>query len=241
AAGAPGAPHHPPDRALSRAAGALPGRVPPAGPPRRVGALLGGRAPPGLRPQALLADQLPRPAGGAGGHRPPGPPPRPPPLHPPPPPARGAERGAGPPPAGRARGPGPGPPLRARSPRLPGGAPRPLRGDRRRRPPLPPTPEIDVMTLAPFLAGALAAAPPSAPMRVSHVYLQHLEATPDRVLPLLTPLGERAWAVGWEPEARWEPTGGGPGTLFVTRPPGQPETGRRLGAFRPAAGPERLL
>ena len=97
------------------------------------------------------------------------------------------------------------------------------------------------MTLAPFLAGALAAAPPSAPMRVSHVYLQHLEATPDRVLPLLTPLGERAWAVGWEPEARWEPTGGGPGTLFVTRHPGQPETVWLLVAFDAAAGQVRYV
>jgi hypothetical protein len=78
------------------------------------------------------------------------------------------------------------------------------------------------MSLVPLVAAALAAAPPGAPERVSHLYQQHLEAAPDRVLPLLTPLGERAWADGWAPEMRWEPPGGGAGTLFVIRHPGQP-------------------
>ena len=92
------------------------------------------------------------------------------------------------------------------------------------------------MTLAPLLAGALAAAPQPSPVRVSHSYVQNLKATPDRVLPLLTPLGERAWAVGWEPEMRWEPKDGGPGTLFVIRHPGQPETVWLLVAYDAAAG-----
>ena len=78
------------------------------------------------------------------------------------------------------------------------------------------------MTVVPLVTAALAAAAPNAPERVSHVYEQHLEAAPDRVLPLLTPLGERAWASGWEPDMRWEPPGGGAGTLFVTRHPGHP-------------------
>jgi hypothetical protein len=78
------------------------------------------------------------------------------------------------------------------------------------------------MNVVPIVTAALAAAPPDAPERVSHVYEQRLEASPDRVLPLLTPLGERAWASGWEPDLRWEPPGGGQGTLFVTRHPGHP-------------------
>ncbi len=92
------------------------------------------------------------------------------------------------------------------------------------------------MTLVPLVTAALATAPADSLERVSHVYEQHLEAPPDRVLPLLTPLGERAWAPGWEPEMRWEPPGGGAGTLFVVRHPGQPETVWLLDAFEPAAG-----
>ncbi len=92
------------------------------------------------------------------------------------------------------------------------------------------------MSLVPLVAAALAAAPPDVPERVSHVYQQHLQAAPDRVLPLLTPLGERAWAHGWEPEVRWEPPGGGAGTLFVIRHPGQPDTLWLLDTWEPAAG-----
>jgi hypothetical protein len=97
------------------------------------------------------------------------------------------------------------------------------------------------MNLAPLLAGTLAATPLAPPARVSHSYVQHLHATPDRVLPLLTPLGERAWAVGWEPEIRWAPPGGGPGTLFVTRHPNEPETVWLMVVFDPAAGQVRYL
>ena len=49
-------------------------------------------------------------------------------------------------------------------------------------------------------------------------------------------MGERAWAVGWEPAMRWEPAGGGAGTLFVTRHPGGPETVWLLDTWEPAAG-----
>jgi len=80
------------------------------------------------------------------------------------------------------------------------------------------------MNLAPLLAGTLATAPVASPARVSYVYVQHLHAPPERVLPLLTPLGERTWASDWEPEIRWEPHDGGPGTLFAIRHPGHPET-----------------
>ena len=92
------------------------------------------------------------------------------------------------------------------------------------------------MTLVPLVTAALAASSPDAPERVSHVYEQHLAAAPDRVLPLLTPIGERAWASGWDPEVRWEPPGGGAGTLFVTRHPGHPDTVWLLHTWEPAAG-----
>jgi len=92
------------------------------------------------------------------------------------------------------------------------------------------------MNVVPIVTAALAAASPDAPERVSHVYEQHLEASADRVLPLLTPLGERAWASGWAPDLRWEPPGGGAGTLFVTRHPGHPDTVWLLDTWEPAAG-----
>jgi hypothetical protein len=93
------------------------------------------------------------------------------------------------------------------------------------------------MTVVPLVTAALATTPPVAPERVSHVYEQHLAATPDRVLPLLTPLGERAWASGWEPDLRWEPQGGGAGTLFVTRHhTGHPDTVWVLDTWEPGAG-----
>ena len=92
------------------------------------------------------------------------------------------------------------------------------------------------MTVVPLVTAALAAAPPDSPERVSHVYEQVLESPPERVLPLLTPLGEKAWAAGWEPEMRWEPPGGGAGTLFVVRHRGQPDTVWLLDTWEPAAG-----
>ena len=92
------------------------------------------------------------------------------------------------------------------------------------------------MNVVPLVAAALAAAPPDPAERVSHVYEQHLDAAPDRVLPLLTPLGERAWAPGWEPVVRWEPAEGRIGTLFVTGHPGQPDTLWLLDGWEPATG-----
>ena len=82
------------------------------------------------------------------------------------------------------------------------------------------------MTLVPLLAGTLAAAPGAPPARVSHSYVQHLRAPMDRVLPLLTPLGERAWASDWEPEVRWEPRAVAPAR---SSSPGMPSIRRRCG------------
>jgi hypothetical protein len=59
--------------------------------------------------------------------------------------------------------------------------------------------------------------PPDTPLaRATRVGLQTWDAPPERVLPLLTPSGEEAWAVGWAPEIRWQPPDKGVGTLFVT-------------------------
>jgi hypothetical protein len=60
--------------------------------------------------------------------------------------------------------------------------------------------------------------------RATRVAVQTWNAAPEHVLPLLTPLGEKAWAVGWEPEMRWQAAGSGEGTLFVTRSQGVGET-----------------
>lgn len=67
-------------------------------------------------------------------------------------------------------------------------------------------------------AEVLGTAPPPPPLqRTTRVGVQTWQAPPERVLPLLTPLGERAWAVGWAPDIRWQAPGNGEGTLFVTR------------------------
>src|SRR5262249_58315067 len=127
----------------------------------------------------------------------------------------------------------------ARPAGLPGRAPRAVRDHRRR--PLAEPPEKIAMPLAPLVTAALAAAPADTAERVSHVYVQHLHAPPERVLPLLTPLGERAWASDWEPEIRWEPHDGGPGTLFAIRHPGHPETVWWMLAHDAATGQVRYV
>jgi hypothetical protein len=60
--------------------------------------------------------------------------------------------------------------------------------------------------------------------RATRVGIQTWEAPPEQVLPLLTPLGEKAWAVDWAPDIRWQAPGNGEGTLFVTYSPGGNET-----------------
>jgi hypothetical protein len=78
--------------------------------------------------------------------------------------------------------------------------------------------------------------PPDVPLaRATRVGVQRWDASPERVLPLLTPLGEQAWAVGWTPELRWQPPDKGVGTLFVTHAH-QAETVWILQAFDTAQG-----
>lgn len=88
------------------------------------------------------------------------------------------------------------------------------------------------------LLAVLAAPPePAVPLeRVTRVGVQTWEAPADRVLPLLTPLGEKAWGVGWEPEMRWQAPDNGEGTLFVTRSHGPGETVWILQTFDAAHG-----
>ncbi len=71
---------------------------------------------------------------------------------------------------------------------------------------------------------ATAPGPDVALERATRVGVQTWEAPPERVLPLLTPLGEKAWAADWAPDIRWQAPGNGEGTLFVTRSHGGNET-----------------
>ncbi len=72
--------------------------------------------------------------------------------------------------------------------------------------------------------------------RASRVGVQTWEAPPERVLPLLTPNGERAWAEGWEPDIRWTAPGNGEGTVFVTHGHKGRDTLWVLTAFDPQTG-----
>ena len=52
-----------------------------------------------------------------------------------------------------------------------------------------------------------------------------LDAPPERVFPLFTPLGERAWVPGWEPRFVWPADGAArTGAVFTTQAKGEPET-----------------
>jgi hypothetical protein len=79
------------------------------------------------------------------------------------------------------------------------------------------------------------------PTQVSRVYVQALAGTPAQILPVLTPIGEKAWAAGWDPVLRHEAAPPGEGTLFVTRHPGEPDTVWLLERFDAAAGHVRYL
>ncbi len=72
--------------------------------------------------------------------------------------------------------------------------------------------------------------------RVTRVGRQTWDAPAERVLPLLTPQGEAAWALGWKPDIRWQAPGNGEGTLFVTRSHHGDETLWVLQTWDAAAG-----
>lgn len=57
----------------------------------------------------------------------------------------------------------------------------------------------------------------SAPVRVTRTYTQQLNASPDRVLPLLCPVREADWIEGWEPTEVWSSSGvAEPDCVFTT-------------------------
>lgn len=91
--------------------------------------------------------------------------------------------------------------------------------------------------------GAGSVSPPAgfAPRQVSHVYTQSLAATPDEILPLLTPLGEKAWAHGWDPVILFQAPSPGTGTVFAIRRSGHPDTIWLLEKFDAAARHVRYL
>lgn len=80
-----------------------------------------------------------------------------------------------------------------------------------------------------------------APRQVSHVYTQSLSAPPDEIMPLLTPLGEKAWCRGWDPIIRFQAPEPGDGTLFAVRRPGEPDTIWLLESFDAAGRRVRYL
>ncbi len=54
--------------------------------------------------------------------------------------------------------------------------------------------------------------------RVSRTQTICLSALPERVFPLFEPIGEKAWAEGWEPQMLFPASGvAEPGTVFTTR------------------------
>jgi len=60
------------------------------------------------------------------------------------------------------------------------------------------------------------------PVRAIRTYTQHLLAPPEAVMPLLCPVRECDWAVGWEPLQVWSSSGVvEPDCVFVT--PGAPD------------------
>jgi hypothetical protein len=72
--------------------------------------------------------------------------------------------------------------------------------------------------------------------RISRTHAIHLNAAPDQVFPLFTPLGEKAWAAGWEPEIIYPPSGAPePGCVFLTRHAGEPPTIWTLVTYEPRA------
>jgi hypothetical protein len=79
------------------------------------------------------------------------------------------------------------------------------------------------------------------PRQVSRVYTQSLVAPRDDIMPLLTPIGEKAWAHGWDPAMLFETPPPGDGTLFATRRTGDPDTIWLLDEFDTARHHVRYL
>lgn len=77
--------------------------------------------------------------------------------------------------------------------------------------------------------------------RVTRSYVQHIEAPPARVFPLLCPVREAEWLDGWADEVEMIHSVSGlaeDGCVFRTRTPGRPETVWMITRFDPA---ERIV
>ncbi len=61
--------------------------------------------------------------------------------------------------------------------------------------------------------------------RVTRTHTQHILAEPARVFPMLCPVMEKEWAVGWDYQMVYSESGvAEPGCIFTTAHPGEPET-----------------
>lgn len=73
-----------------------------------------------------------------------------------------------------------------------------------------------------------------APLHLSRTARIVLDAPPERVFPLFTPLGERAWVPGWAPRFLWPADGEATvGAVFLTRAAGELETIWTMIAYEP--------
>jgi hypothetical protein len=72
-------------------------------------------------------------------------------------------------------------------------------------------------------------------LEAKHIVRSHhieIQAPPDVVFPLFTPLGEKKWVEGWEPVAHYPPSGEATeGAVFTTRAEGEPVTVWAIVAF----------
>ncbi len=70
---------------------------------------------------------------------------------------------------------------------------------------------------------------------VSRSHTIHLDAPPRQVFPLFEPIGEKAWAEGWEPTLLFPADGAAqPGAVFTTRHPDESETIWMITGYDPA-------
>ncbi len=61
--------------------------------------------------------------------------------------------------------------------------------------------------------------------RIVRAHAIELNAPPEAVFPLFTPLGEKKWVEGWKPRMLYPPSGEAmEGTVFITRQPGEADT-----------------
>lgn len=78
---------------------------------------------------------------------------------------------------------------------------------------------------------------PFVSQHVSHSHTLRVNAPIERVFPLFEPLGERAWATGWQPVMLYPPSGAArAGTVFTTDYDGEDTTIWTIAAYDATAG-----